>query len=33
MIFNDVDKRDSANMLDKKQRRQILLEEKHENWW
>ena len=33
MIFNDVDKRERANMLDKKQRRQILLEEKYENWW
>ena len=32
-VFNDVNKRERANMLDKKQRRQILLEKKHENWW
>ena len=32
-VFTDVDDRERAKALDKKQRRTILLEEKQENWW
>ena len=32
-VFTDVDDRERAKALHKKQRRTILLEEKQENWW